>query len=147
MSIGTHNREVALKAFEYFQRDIAGKDPKSYLNAVQKALLLLGSQGLRRTVLYLTAQMGKEGKDNEGSGGNTSITSGQAYEYLYAHLAEFSGRTRDRFQYEVLCKYSKEILASKEPQVAFFLLCLKRLAESRKYIDQDVRNSTTAETT
>jgi CRISPR/Cas system CMR-associated protein Cmr5 small subunit len=130
MSIGTHNREVALKAFEYFQRDIAGKDPKPYLNAAQKALLLLGSQGLRRTILYITAQMDKEDKKSEASGNDAPFTNQNAYKYLYTHLAEFSGRTRDRFQYEVLCQYSKETIAQQEPQIALFLRYVKHLAES-----------------
>lgn len=134
MSIANHHREVALKAFDYFRKDIAGKDPKPYLNAVQKALLLLGSQGLRRTVLYIAAQMSKEDKGNEGMGNDAPITSSKAYQYLYNHLAEFSGSDPSQFQYEVLCQDSKEAIAWKEPEIALFLQCLKHLAESYRNI-------------
>ncbi|MCS6930248.1 MAG: hypothetical protein NZM43_12235 [Saprospiraceae bacterium] len=132
MSIATLKREIALEALAHFQRDIAGKDPKPYLNAVQKALLLLGSQGLCRAVLYITAQMSKNEGKQEGQATNAVLSSPQAYALLYAHLAKFLGSHEDRFQGEVLCSCSKETIARKESEATLFLLYIKRLAESQR---------------
>ncbi len=129
MSIATHNRQIALKALELFKQDLEDKDPKPYLNAVQKAMLLLGSQGLRRTVLYITAQMSK---DDKAESSNGTLTSSTAYNLLYRHLATWMKKEEEQLQYHILKGCNEEHLAQIEPEAAYFLLCLKRLAESRK---------------
>ncbi|MCS7036861.1 MAG: hypothetical protein RMJ33_14775, partial [Saprospiraceae bacterium] len=126
--------------------------------------LLLGSQGLCRAVLYITAQMSKNEGKQEGQATNAVLSSPQAYALLYAHLAKFLGSHEDRFQWEVLCSgskeaiareevlcsgseetiareevlcsSSKEAIAQKESKAALFLLYIKRLAESQRDLEE-----------
>ena len=122
MSINTKNRMIALDALKLFER-IPEKRLKDYRNAVQKAMLLLGTQGLKRMVLYISSQMGKdEGKDEKEK---------KAWELLYGHLASFTDIAVGTFQYEVVFELKKEQAALKEESFAFFLLCLKRLVNGK----------------
>ncbi|MCB9052481.1 MAG: hypothetical protein H6556_23855 [Lewinellaceae bacterium] len=122
MSINTKNRMIALDALKLFER-IPEKRLKDYRNAVQKAMLLLGTQGLKRMVLYISSQMGKdEGKDEKEK---------KAWELLYGHLASFTDIAVGTFQYEIVFELKKEQAALKEESFAFFLLCLKRLVNGK----------------
>ena len=122
MSINTKNRMIALDALKLFER-IPEKRLKDYRNAVQKAMLLLGTQGLKRMVLYISSQMGKdEGKDEKEK---------KAWELLYGHLASFTDIAVGTFQYEIVFELNKEQAALKEESFAFFLLCLKRLVNGK----------------
>lgn len=122
MSINTKNRMIALDALKLFER-IPEKRLKDYRNAVQKAMLLLGTQGLKRMALYISSQMGKdEGKDEKEK---------KAWELLYGHLASFTDIAVDTFQYEIVFELKKEQAALKEESFAFFLLCLKRLVNGK----------------
>ena len=122
MSINTKNRTIALEALKLFER-IPEKRLKDYRNAVQKAMLLLGTQGLKRMVLYISSQMGKdEGKDEKEK---------KAWELLYGHLASFTDIAVGTFQYEIVFELKKEQAALKEESFAFFLLCLKRLVNGK----------------
>ncbi len=128
MSISTANRTIALQALAAFEKALAAFESaksekkekvKDYRNAVQKAMLLLGTQGLKRMVLYISSQMGKdEGKT-------------KAWRLLYDHLAEFSGMAPEIFQYKIVYELTKEQIALREEDIAFFLLCLKRLANAK----------------
>ena len=122
MSINTKNRMIALDALKLFER-IPEKRLKDYRNAVQKAMLLLGTQGLKRMALYISSQMGKdEGKDEKEK---------KAWELLYGHLASFTDIAVGTFQYEIVFELNKEQAALKEESFAFFLLCLKRLVNGK----------------
>lgn len=147
MSISTANRTIALQALAAFEKALAvfesaksekeEKLLKDYCNAVQKAMLLLGTQGLKRMVLYISSQMGKEKKEMKGE--NDANTKDKASAYandntwrcLYDQLALFSGIDEETFQYEIVSELTKEQAAIKEEDIAFFLLCLKRLANAK----------------
>ena len=132
MSISTANRTIALQALAAFEKALVAFESaksekkekvKEYSNAVQKAMLLLGTQGLKRMVLYISSQMGKdEGKNDDDK---------KAWRRLYDHMAEFSGLAPEIFQYKIVYELTKEQIALKEESIAFFLLCLKRLANAK----------------
>ena len=132
MSISTANRTIALQALAAFEKALVAFESaksekkekvKEYSNAVQKAMLLLGTQGLKRMVLYISSQMGKdEGKDEKEK---------KAWELLYGHLASFTDIAVGTFQYEIVFELKKEQAALKEESFAFFLLCLKRLVNGK----------------
>lgn len=151
MSISTANRTIALQALAAFEKALAvfesaksekeEKLLKDYCNAVQKAMLLLGTQGLKRMVLYISSQMGKDkkaeeeeeeeeektnAKDKAGEGNHAN-----AWRLLYNQLADFSDISEEIFQYKVVSELTKEQAALKEEDIAFFLLCLKRLANAK----------------
>lgn len=124
MSIAIENRDIALMALTAIEK-VPNKEEKvkEYLNAVQKAMLLLGTQGLKRMVLYITSQMSKEDKKEEDNK--------KAWGHLYEHLAGFLNEPSESFQYNLVMAYSKEKVTLIEEKVGFFLLCLKRLANSK----------------
>ncbi|MCB0556728.1 MAG: hypothetical protein KDD02_24495 [Phaeodactylibacter sp.] len=122
MSIKTANRTTALEALKFFEL-VPEKKVKDYRNAVQKAMLLLGNQGLKRMVLYISSQMGKDEEKNDDDK--------KAWRLLYDHLAEFSGLAPEIFQYEIAYEFTKEQIALIEENIGFFLLCLKRLANAK----------------
>ena len=147
MSISTANRTIALQALAAFEKALSAFESaksekkekvKDYGNAVQKAMLLLGTQSLKRMVLYISSQMGKEkkadgdeenkinAKDKAGEGNHVN-----AWRCLYDQLAHFSGIDEEIFQYKIVSELTKEQTALKEEDIAFFLLCLKRLANAK----------------
>lgn len=145
MSIRTDNRSIALqslKSFQAFEREYIqqgqtdAEKVKHLLNAVQQASLKLGSQGLRRCMLYISGQMSKECKENNGD-----FNLAKAYTWLYCQMAQFSGKHEDSFQYYVLNGGDEsEPLTILETRLGFFFLCLKRIAaatydEKREVID------------
>lgn len=129
MSISTANRTIALKALAAFESAFESakfekkEKIKDYINAVQKAMLLLGTQGLKRMVLYISSQMGKDDDKSENEQ--------KAWRHLYNQLADFSGTGREAFQYKIVFELTKEQAALREEDIAFFLLCLKRLANAK----------------
>ena len=136
MSIKTANRTIALEALKLFER-VPEEKLKDYRNAVQKPIPLMGPQGLKRMVLYLSPQMGKEKEDgdeekkvNDKNKADTNNT-GNAWQLLYNHLACFSGIGKETFQYKIVLELDEEQAALKEESIAFFLLCLKRLANAK----------------
>lgn len=144
MSIKTDNRSIALqslKSFQAFEREYIqqgqtdAEKVKHLLNAVQQASLKLGSQGLRRCMLYISGQMSKEGKENNGD-----FNLAKAYTWLYCQMAQFSEKPEGSFQYYVLNGDESETLTVLETRLGFFFLCLKRIAaaahdEKREVID------------
>ena len=133
MSISTANRTIALQALAAFEKALAAFESaksekkekvKDYGNAVQKAMLLLGTQGLKRMVLYISSQMGKDDDKSENEQ--------KAWRLLYNQMADFFGTGREAFQYKIVSAgLTKEQAALKEEDIAFFLLCLKRLANAK----------------
>lgn len=131
MSILLDNRALALqahKAFESISKE--NKAAKFYLNAVQQALLKLETQGLRRSLLYITSQMGKK-TQKEFCAETESFSAAKAYHCLYHHLADMAGEDAKTFSYQVL-RRSEEDIVLLSSRVAFFLLCLKRLASAQE---------------
>lgn len=137
MSIKTDNRSIALQSltsFQSFERKYIqqgqtdAEKVKHLLNAVQQASLKLGSQGLRRCMLYISGQMSKECKEDNGD-----FNLAKAYTWLYSQMAQFSGKHEDEdsFQYYVLNGGDEsEPLTILETRIGFFFLCLKRIAAS-----------------
>lgn len=158
MSIKTDNRSIALRALsafqafeeEYMRQEQAANAEmaKHLLNAVQQAGLELGTQGLKRCMLYVSGQMvkdgGKKGEQSNGTDhqadkpdgegkkkdGDTAKKFGlpQAYLRLYEQMAQFVGIDPGSFQYYILAGADCNAIAELEARLAFFLLCLKRLA-------------------
>lgn len=125
MSISNSNRTIALNALAAFESVKSEKKEKvkDYRNAVQKAMLLLGTQGLKRMVLYISSQMGKDDDKSENEK--------KAWRLLYDQLAHFSGIDKEAFQYKIVSEFTKEQAALREEDIAFLLLCLKRLANAK----------------
>jgi hypothetical protein len=131
MSIKTDNRSIALRALSAFQafeekyirqeQAANAEMAKHLLNAVQQTGLKLGTQGLRRCMLYVSGQISKE---KEGNGFDLP----QAYLLLYKQMARFAGKDEAGFQYYILTEADCNAIAEQEARLAFFLLCLKRLA-------------------
>ncbi len=134
MSIKTDNRSIALQSlasFQSFERvyfqsaQTDAEKVKHLLNAVQQASLKLGTQGLRRCMLYISGQMSKESEEN-----TEDFNLSKAYTWLYDQMAQFSGKPKDSFQYDVLNGNDQEALTVLENRLGFFFLSLKRIAEA-----------------
>lgn len=156
MSIKTDNRSIALKALEAFQAfetkylkqgQADAEKAKHLLNAVQQASLKLGTQGLRRCMLYVSGQMAKDkaeetAQEPDGSA-STEAQAGkkqdskkafnlaQAYFWLYGQMAQFAGQGEAGFQHYLLVKAEAADIAVLEARLAFFLRALKGLAHQR----------------
>ena len=152
MSIMTDNKAMAIQAYEAFtnaswEKNGSADDKKiavkNYLNAVQQALLKLETQGLRRCILYITSQMGKEpdayslriyqslsrNVDEHSQMGKEP----DAYSLLYEQLSEIAEEKKEAFQYKVLANFDAPKIALLSARVSFFLLCLKRLASAYEH--------------
>lgn len=151
MSIKTDNRSIALKALEAFQAfetkylkqgQAEAEKAKHLLNAVQQASLKLGTQGLRRCMLYVSGQMAKDQAEEAGKEQDSkkAFNLPQAYLWLYKQMAQFAEKDEACFQHYLLVKAEAATIAVLEARLAFFLRALKGLAH-QKYMECKPENN------